>query len=141
MFKFEFVGGLARPQASLREGGGTPVGRDGGRPRACNIRFFPDENYMFLLAHSPSPDFVGSSLLEGASENGLSTTNCNLKGTPWGALLCYVVIARTYFTASAISSSTLARMASIISEDFAQRENLISLPKTASISAMTRSLP
>ena len=59
----------------------------------------------------------------------------------WSALLCYVVIANTYLTASAISSSTLARTASIISADLAQRENLISLPKTASISAITRSLP
>ena len=44
-------------------------------------------------------------------------------------------------TASAISSSTLARIASIMSEERAQRENLISCPNTASISAMTRSLP
>ena len=48
---------------------------------------------------------------------------------------------RSYFTASAISSSTLARTASIISADLAQRENLISCPNTASISAITRSLP
>ncbi len=46
-----------------------------------------------------------------------------------------------YWIARAISSSTLARTASIISEERAQRENLISCPKTASISAITRSLP